>query len=75
MMLGLPSLYETATGTFDIVRLVNVTHELLTRISKNGRLREELEDRWVIALIIFMCNLISSYQILVNLAYLQRSLI
>ncbi|XP_013415215.1 afadin- and alpha-actinin-binding protein B [Lingula anatina] len=43
--LGFPSLYHETSDTFDIVRLVNNTYELLQLQQKSLRVKEQLEDR------------------------------
>lgn len=45
--MGMPSLYDGKSGTFDIVKLVNATHELLIKQQKSMRIKEELENRFV----------------------------
>ena len=45
-MLGMPALYDGSTGTFDIVKLVNCTHELLNKNARQLRVKEEAEDKY-----------------------------
>ena len=42
----MPSLYEGRSQTFDIVKLVNTTNELLNKNQGSLRHREELQTRW-----------------------------
>ena len=46
--LGLPSLFANDSLQFDLVRLVNCTHDLLQKHRTSSRIREELENRCVL---------------------------
>lgn len=45
MVLGLSSLYDARSQTFDIVRLVNNTYELLNKLQSGVRGREDLHTK------------------------------